>query len=81
MSATDSKLFDVEPHGTPCLICGQEACVCRAGGALEAQPGAWPIDRPTDSERERTCVACPCGNLVRPPFTYCGEATCLGARP
>ena len=44
-------LFDLEPHGTPCLICGQEACVCRAGGALEAQPGAWPIDRPTDSER------------------------------
>jgi hypothetical protein len=44
-------LFDLEPHGTPCLICDQEACVCRAGGTLEAQPGAWPIDRPTDSER------------------------------
>ena len=49
-------LFDLEPHGTPCLICDQEACVCRAGGTLEAQPGAWPITRTTTpaSASERT---------------------------
>lgn len=44
-------LFDLEPHGTPCLICGALTCVCRAAGTLEAQPGAWPIDRPADSEQ------------------------------
>ncbi len=40
------RLFDVEPHGTPCLVCGETACVCRAAGTLAATPGAWPIDPP-----------------------------------
>lgn len=41
-----APLFDVEPHGTPCLVCGEFACICRAAGTLAATPGAWPIDPP-----------------------------------
>ena len=44
-------LFDLEPHGTPCLVCGELACVCRAAGTLDATPGAWPIDPPRASEQ------------------------------
>lgn len=61
-------LFDLEPHGTPCLICAELTCVCRAAGTLEAQPGAWPIDRPADSEQAPPAMrCCPCGNLVLTP--------------
>lgn len=27
-------LFDLEPHGTPCLVCDSETCTCRAAGTL-----------------------------------------------
>ena len=39
-------LFDLEPHGTPCLVCGELVCTCRASGALEASLTAWPVPAP-----------------------------------
>lgn len=49
-TTTTTPLFDVEPHGTPCLVCGELACICRAAGMLAATPGEWPIDPPRASE-------------------------------
>lgn len=64
MTDNYTAMFDLEPHGTPCMVCGEPACVCRAAGTLEAQPGAWPIDPPRTSEQtqrqEEEPAGCSC---------------------
>ena len=35
-------LFDLDPYGTPCMVCGETACVCRGSGALDASLTPWP---------------------------------------
>ena len=44
---TDSRalpLWDADPYGTPCLVCGAVECVCRTLGTLagELTPG-WSV--------------------------------------
>lgn len=101
-------LFDLEPYGTPCLVCGELTCSCRAAGTLDATLSErWPVKDPRpclcpsdcgchphnhranvcgcrghDSEQAPPAMrCCPCGNLVREPFTYCADPACLGYRP
>ena len=46
-----SPLFDLEPHGTPCLVCDESPCLCRATGALEATAPAPFIPGDTATAR------------------------------
>ena len=43
MTSRALPLWDADPYGTSCLVCGSVECVCRTRGTLAGELSGWPV--------------------------------------